>query len=71
LKGHNYNNPQRFVNLFSTGAKLQEKMRIGSKVKRIHDDPQPPCARVLARPDVSETDKASLRETCASLDVVQ
>lgn len=59
-----------YVNFFLPVAKLEEKVRVGSKVKRIYDDPQTPYARVLASPDVSEEHKAELRETYAMLDLV-
>jgi hypothetical protein len=51
--------------------KLKEKIRIGSRVKRIYDKPQTPYARVLASPHVSQEDKAALRETYSYLDLVQ
>jgi hypothetical protein len=60
-----------YVNFFLPVMKLQEKVRIGSKVKRIYDEPQTPYARVLASPHVSEAHKAELRETYALLDLVQ
>jgi hypothetical protein len=59
-----------YGNFFLPVVKLKEKTRVGSKVKRIHDDPQTPYARVLASPDVSEEHKAELRETYALLDLV-
>ena len=51
--------------------KLQEKVRLGSKVLRIHDDPQTPYARVLASPSVSEEDKAELQEAYGYLDLIE
>jgi hypothetical protein len=59
-----------YGNFFLPVAKLKEKIRTGSKVKRVHDDPQTPYARVLASPDVSKAHKAQLRETYALLDLV-
>ena len=59
-----------YVNFFLPVMKLEEKVRQGSKVKRIYDKPQTPYARVLASPDVSEEHKAELRETYAILDLV-
>jgi hypothetical protein len=47
-----------------------KKIRTGSKVKGVHDDPQTPYARVLASPDVSEAHKTQLRETYVLLDLV-
>jgi len=60
-----------YVNFFLPVMKLEEKVRVGSKVKKIYDDPQTPYARVLASPDVSEEHKAQLRETYTVLDLVQ
>jgi hypothetical protein len=59
-----------YVDFFLPVMKLEEKTRVGSKVKRVYDDPQTPYARVLASPDVSEEHKAQLRETYALLDLV-
>jgi len=50
--------------------KLKEKVRVGSKVKKTYDDPLTPYARVLACPDVSEEQKAQLRETYEVLNLV-
>ena len=59
-----------YVNFFLPVMKLEEKTRIGSKVKKTYDDPQTPYARVLSSPDVSEEHKTLLRETYALLDLV-
>ena len=59
-----------YVNFFLPVMKLEEKVRQGSKVKRIYDEPQTPYTRVLASPDVSEEYKAELREAYAMLDLV-
>jgi hypothetical protein len=58
-----------YVNFFLPVMKLKEKVRLGSKVKRIYDDPQTPYARVLASDDVSEEDKAELREAYGYLNL--
>ena len=50
--------------------KLKEKVRLGSKVKRIYDDPMTPYARALASDGVSEADKDALRETYSYLDLL-
>jgi hypothetical protein len=60
-----------YVNFFLPVAKLKEKSRTGSKVKKRHDDPQTPFARVLDSPDVCTEHKALLRETYQLLDLVQ
>ncbi len=59
-----------YGNFFLPVAKLKEKSRTGSKVKKRYDDPQTPYARVLNSPHVSEEHKALLRETYALLDLV-
>jgi hypothetical protein len=59
-----------YVNFFLPVMKLKEKVRIGSKVKRIYDEPQTPYARVLNSPHVSEADKAELREAYGHLDLL-
>jgi len=60
-----------YVNFFLPAMKLKEKTCVGSQVKKTCDDPQTPYARVLSSPDVSEEQKAQLRETYALLDLVQ
>lgn len=59
-----------YGNFFLPVMKLTEKVRIGSKVKRIHDEPQTPYARVLSSPHIAEADKAELREAYGYLDLV-
>lgn len=59
-----------YVNFFLPVMKLEEKTRVGSKVKRAHDHPQTPYARVLASSDVSQEHKAELRQAYALLDLV-
>jgi hypothetical protein len=59
-----------YVNFFLPVMKLQEKVRVGSKVKRIYDDPMTPYARTLASDRVSEADKDALRETYSYLDLL-
>jgi len=59
-----------YVNFFIPVMKLKEKVRKGSKTKRVYDKPQTPYARVLACSDVTEEQKAELREAYAMLDVV-
>ena len=60
-----------FLNFFIPTTKLKEKVRSGSHVKRIYDEPQTPYARVLASPHVSAKAKAKLRAQYAQLDLVQ
>jgi len=59
-----------YANFFLPVMKLEEKVRVGSKVKRIYDKPQTPYARVLDSPHVSEEDKAELREAYGYLDLL-
>jgi hypothetical protein len=79
-----YDNPQQldllntlysylhyYVNFFLPVMKLEQKVRLGSKVKRIYDDPQTPYARVLASDDVSNDDKAELQEAYGYQDLVK
>jgi hypothetical protein len=60
-----------YVNFFLPVAKLEEKSRVGSKVKKRYDDPKTPYARVLDSPHVSDEHKNLLRETYGLLDLVQ
>lgn len=59
-----------YGNFFLPTMKLREKVRVGSKVKRVYDDPQTPYARTLASDLVSEEDKAQLREVYSRLDLL-
>ena len=80
---HRYDTPQQldllnrlyavmhfYVNFFLPVAKLKEKSRVGSQVKKRYDEPQTPFARVLDSPDVCAEHKALLRETYELLDLV-
>lgn len=58
-----------YLNFFLPVMKLKEKVRTGSKVKRVYDDPQTPYARVLNSPHLSDQDKAELREAYSYLDL--
>lgn len=59
-----------YVNFFLPVMKLVEKQRVGSRVKRIYDDPQTPYARVLASKHLSPEAEAELRETYDHLDLI-
>jgi hypothetical protein len=65
-----YTQLRLYVNFFLPVMKLKEKERLGSKVKRLYDDPQTPYARLLASDDVSEEDKAELQEAYGYLDLL-
>jgi hypothetical protein len=59
-----------YVNFFLPVMKLEEKIRMGSKVKRVYDDPLTPYARVLASEHVSEEDKAELQDAYDYLNLI-
>jgi len=59
-----------YTNFFLPVMKLKEKVQVGSRKKRVYDEPQTPYARALASPDVSDADKAQLREAYHFLDLV-
>ncbi len=60
-----------YVNHFLPVQKLVAKVREGSKVKKIYDDPKTPYQRVLDSPQVSAKDKRKLRAIHAKLDIVE
>lgn len=60
-----------YVNHFLPVQKLVAKVRDGSKVKKVYDDPKTPYQRVLDSPQVSLKDKRKLRAIHAQLDVVE
>jgi hypothetical protein len=70
LLNHLYERLHHYVNFFLPVMKLEEKVRVGSKVKRVYDDPKTPYARVLDSAHVSDVVKAQLREEYAQLDLV-
>jgi hypothetical protein len=59
-----------YINFFLPVMKVEEKVRLGSKVKRVYDDPLTPYARVLASDYVSDQDRAELREAYGYLDLI-
>jgi hypothetical protein len=58
-----------YVNFFIPVMKLVGKSRVGSKIIKTYDKPRTPYARVLDSPDVSDDDKAQLREIYEVLDL--
>jgi len=50
-----------FQNLFLPSVKLQRKVRVGSRVKRLYDSPQTPLERVLACPEAEPEKCARLK----------
>ena len=59
-----------YTNFFLPVMKLQKKVRVNGKVKRIYDDPRTPYARVLECEHVSDSDKAELREAYGYLNLM-
>ena len=57
------------VNWFLPSQKLVHNVRTGSHITKVYDTAQTPCARMLARKDVSAETKQRLRATCAELDM--
>jgi hypothetical protein len=57
------------VNWFLPSQKLLHKVRIGSHITKVYDNVQTPCARMLARKDVSVEMKQRLLATRAALDM--
>lgn len=59
-----------YTNFFLPVQKLKEKVRIGSKVKRVHDKATTPYKRILREKDVSKEVKDRLREQYKTLNLV-
>lgn len=51
-----------YINFFQPSQQLQEKVRVGSKIKRKYDKAKTPYQRVLESKDISEEVKQKLRE---------
>jgi len=60
-----------FVNFFQPSFKLTHKSRSGARVVKRYDNPQTPCARLLASSAISEQVKDRLREIAQTLDPLQ
>jgi hypothetical protein len=58
-----------FINFFLPTTQVKEKIRQGSQVKRVYDEPPTPYARALASPHVSRKAKAKLRAEYQQLNV--
>lgn len=64
-----YRNEYRlFKNYFTPCFKLKEKLKVGSRYKRIYDEPKTPLERVLESGFITEEEKQKLKEHMASLD---
>jgi hypothetical protein len=60
-----------YVNYFQPSFKLRERVREGSKVKKLYHPPATPCDRLLAHKDVDENAKRILRGQRDCLDPVE
>jgi hypothetical protein len=56
-----------YTNFFQPNMRLVEKVRNGSKVKKIYDEPKTPYRRLLESPDVHQTIKDNLTATYNTL----
>lgn len=59
-----------YSNFFVPVQKLKEKVRIGSKIKKVHDKAATPYKRILRTKDVSKKVKNRLREQYKTLNLV-
>jgi hypothetical protein len=67
-----YKNDYRlFKNYFTPCFKLNEKLKVASRYKRLYDSPQTPLERVLQYDSISDGQKQKLKDHLASLDPFQ
>ena len=67
-----YDNELRlYINFFQPTLKLKEKIRVGSKYKRIYEAAKTPYQRVIDSPFVAQSHKDSLIALYSSLNPVQ
>jgi hypothetical protein len=59
-----------YTNFFQPVLKLQEKVRVDGKVKKVYDEAQTPYQRTLALPHVSPENKQRLTQLYGTLDPV-
>lgn len=59
-----------YINFFLPVQKLKQKVRIGSKIKKIHDKATTPYKRILRAKDVSKKVKDRLREQYKTFNLV-
>jgi len=62
-----YSRLRLYTNYFQPVMKLEEKIRVGSKVKKKYDRPRTPYQRVLESPLVEKEDKKKLNQEYAKL----
>lgn len=60
-----------YINFFLPSVKCIRKERIGSKYKRVYDQPQTAYQRVLVHPDIKQEIKTRLRAKYATLNPVE
>ncbi len=60
-----------YLNFFQPQARLQEKVRKGSKVLKRYDEPKTPYRRLLESPEIDELTKRKLRRQYAKLNPAQ
>ena len=65
-----YGEVRLLVNFFLPSMKLEEKIRVGSKVTRKYGEPKTPCLRLLESSLVDEEAKMSLRKEFENLNPV-
>jgi len=66
-----YQSARDYVNFFQPSAKLLDKVRLGAKIRKTYHPPATPCDRLLARIDVPESLKTTLKNRRDGLDPVQ
>jgi hypothetical protein len=71
LLGRLYQVGRLYTNFFLPVMKLKEKVRQGSKLTRRYDEPQTPCRRVLAHPQIPDQVKINLTRQYESLNVLE
>ena len=67
LLNHLYSRLRLYTNYFQPVMKLEEKIRVGSKVKKRYDQPRTPYGRVLESPLVEKEHKKKLNQEYAKL----
>lgn len=59
-----------YTNFFLPVMKLKKKIRVGSRIKKMHDRPTTPYHRILRAKDVSKDVKNNLKKTYKTLNLV-
>ena len=66
-----YEHLRLYTNFFLPVMKLKKKVRIGSKIKKMHDKPATPYHRILRARDVSKEVKDNLKKTYKTLSLIE